>query len=262
MKKLLTFLTAIAVLLTIVASLSCFAGSPDGADPLKGRENLALECEVTASNSFENNAYFSAAFITDGIHLPFEIEPHQGWSVDPFSVIPRDKAVDIEVDLLIVYMLDTVVIKPCLYNNGEKMPSSFTVDVSEDGSSYVTVKEVTGLTLEAADDQILTFEPVRGRFVRISITEHSDKVDNTGSYLSEFSELEVYGEKIKPTEAPATHEPTPAPTEAPADAPSEPTEKPSGGKNPGKKGCGGVTGCLPLITLSAAAIVTLIRKRR
>ena len=162
MKKLIFAVIAIAVMISAACAVSFAEEDPAAVPSLEVRENLALECEVTATNSFENNQYFSTVYLTDGVHVPLEVDQHAGWSIDPF------------------YLLDTVVIKPCLYNNGEKMPSSFTIDISEDGSNYTTVKEVTGLALTAADDQIYTFEPVRGRYVRIAITEHSDKRDNTG----------------------------------------------------------------------------------
>lgn len=260
MKKLIFAVIAIAVMISAVCAVSFAEEDPAAVPSLEGRDNLALECEVTATNSFENNQYFSTVYLTDGVHVPLEVDQHAGWSIDPFSNIPRDEPVDIEVDLLMVYLLDTVVIKPCLYNNGEKMPSSFTIDISEDGSNYTTVKEVTGLALTAADDQIYTFEPVRGRYVRIAITEHSDKIDNTGSYLSEFSELEVYGEAIKPTEAPATPEPTPTPEPDPTEPPAaEPTAEPG---KPQKKGCGSVmTGCVSLVLIAAVATVIFRKKK-
>ncbi|MBO4327558.1 MAG: discoidin domain-containing protein [Clostridia bacterium] len=212
-----------AAALTIILALSIGAAIPAGAETAIDRENLALETDVEADNSFENNQWFSAAFLTDGVHVPLDEDPHAGWSIDPFSVIPRDEPVNITIDLWRTYILDTIVIRPCLYNNGEKMPSTYEVQISEDGSTWTTVAQVEGLVLTEAEDQIYTFDPAPGRYVRIAITEHSDKVDGTGSYLSEFSEIEVYGEKIPATEAP-TEEPTEEPTQEPT---AEPTQEPT-----------------------------------
>ena len=208
--------TLFAALILITAMVSGIITA--GAETALPRENLALDADVEADNSFENNQYFSTVYLTDGVHVPLDEDLHAGWSIDPFSVIPRDEPVNVTVDLGRSYMLDTVVIRPCLYNNGEKMPSCFEVQISDDYKTWTAVAKVEDLVLEAADDQIYTFEPVRARFVRIAITKHSDKVDPTGSYLSEFSELEVYGEALPATEKP-TEAPTPEPTEAPEETP-------------------------------------------
>ena len=120
------------IILTIVLTLAAAVFTASAEQALPERENLALEAEVEADNSFEGNQYFSTAFITDGVHVPLEEDPHAGWSVDPFSVIPRDEPVTVTVDLGLKYMIDTIVIRPCLYNNGEKMPSSYEVQISDD----------------------------------------------------------------------------------------------------------------------------------
>ena len=257
-------LTVLTVMLTaVLAGGTLTAAASDQALP--ERENLAYEADVEADNSFEGNQYFSTAYLTDGVHVPLEEDPHAGWSVDPFSVIARDEPVNVTVDLGKKYMLDTVVIRPCLYNNGEKMPSCYEVQLSEDYNNWTTVARVEGLALTAADDQIYTFEPVRGEYVRVAITEHSDKVDNTGSALSEFSEIEVYGEELPATPTPEpTATPSPAPTEAPTEEPTEePTAVPAGTGEDDRSGKLPLAAIIAIIAISvcavAAAVVVLVK---
>ena len=267
MKKLLTAALSILLILT-----SCAA--PAFAETALDRENLALEGDVEADNSFENNEWFSAAFLTDGVHVGLDEDPHAGWSIDPFSVIPQNELINITVDLGKKYMLDTVVLRPCIYDNGLGMPRCFEVQISEDNTTWTSVAKVEALVVTEAVDQIYTFDPAPGRYVRIAITEHSDKVDNTGCYLSQISEIEVYGEKIPATPTP-TAEPTAEPTEAPTAEPTAeptavPTEEPAqnnGNTGEDVKGNGGKTAAIIIGAVAAAAVIAavvtvLVKKRK
>ncbi|MBO7407344.1 MAG: discoidin domain-containing protein, partial [Clostridia bacterium] len=183
--------------------------------------NLALGRKVTAANSYEDGTYWAKAFLTDGVNVPLDQSTNAGWSVDPFSGIGRNDPVEIKVDLEDVYLLETIILKPCIYNGGASMPSNYKLLVSADGKNWTEVAAVTDLKLSEAIDQKYTFDPVEGRYVKVAISRHSEVADNTGTSLSQIGELEVYGrEPGAPTD-------TPAATDEPA-ATGEPTTATTG----------------------------------
>lgn len=163
--------------------------------------NLALNRPVNATSSYSEPTYFNASFLTDGVHTTLEENTHAGWSANPYDNLAQDTPVDITVDLGEKYLIQTVVLKPTIYNEAKSFPKSLTLQVSEDGKNWVDVASLTDVVLTAPVDQLLQITPTEGRYVRVHITCHSDVVDGgTGGYLSQLSELEVYGQEIAPDE--------------------------------------------------------------
>lgn len=163
--------------------------------------NLALNRPVNATSSYSEPTYFNASFLTDGVHTTLEENTHAGWSVNPYDNLAQDTPVDITVDLGEKYLIQTVVLKPTIYNKAKSFPRSLTLQVSADGKDWVDVASLTDVILFAPVDQLLQITPTEGRYVRVHITCHSDVVDGgTGGYLSQLSELEVYGQEIAPDE--------------------------------------------------------------
>lgn len=159
--------------------------------------NIAAGKRVTGANTYEDGTYFSLAYLTDGVNADMTVTTHQGWSVDPYSAIKRNTAVDLVLDLERDYVIRTVVLRPCVYNAGGSTPSDFEIQVSSDKQTWTTVQKVADLKLEAALDQYYTIDPTEGRYVRIHITRHSETTDvGTGGALSQIGEIEVYGAEI------------------------------------------------------------------
>ena len=160
--------------------------------------------------------------MTDGYNVPLEENTHAGWSVDPYSRIKRTDPVDVTVDLEEPYVINTVVIKPCVYNNGGLFPCDYELQISEDGKSWTTVQTVKDAA-GADGDRTTTVDRIVGRYVRVHITKHSETPDATGGYLSQIGELEVYGTNIGETEAETEESEV---TEQPTEKATEPAEQP------------------------------------
>ncbi|MBO4325772.1 MAG: discoidin domain-containing protein, partial [Clostridia bacterium] len=254
--------------------------------------NLALHKKVSAANSYEDGTYFSRSYLTDGINVTLDKNTHAGWSVDSFSGVGPEDPVEVKVDLEDPYLLDTVILKPCAYNGGASAPRDFKVLVSDDGKEWTEVASVEGLELDEAIDLKYTFEPIEGRYVKVAISRHSAQVDRTGTSLSQFGEIEVYGRELTAetpaaaTDVPAT-EPPAEPTDEPAtDAPAEPTDVPatesgttaepvatdqvseptssSSQKQTGKGNAGLIAGVIAAVALIATGVTAavVIRKKK
>ena len=118
---------------------------------------------------------------------------HVGWSVNPFDVLGETQTVDIIVDLEEDYLIDAIILRPTIYNNGNSFPRDYTVEVSTDKKTWVKIGEGKDMVLTEALDQNYTADSVEARYVRVHITRHSGLVDATGGYLSQIGEIEVYG---------------------------------------------------------------------
>lgn len=192
--------------------------------------NLAQDKPVNATSSYEEGNYFLAKFLTDGVQLPFDQCLNVGWSVSPFDVLARDAAVDITVDLEDEFLIDAIVLRPALYNNGGTFPSDYTVEVSADGERWIRIGEGKDVKMSEPLDQSYTADSVKARYVRVCITRHSDTTDATGGYLSQLGEIEVYGKDILPdsTDTDTPDDPTPPEPETDTPATDEPaTDEPT-----------------------------------
>ena len=162
---------------------------------------LSLKKPISADNSYEEGVYFSRNYLTDGVHADIDVNSHQGWSTDPFSGNGETDPIDITVDLGDEYLLDTVILRPCIYDDGGNFPRDYVIQVSTDNQNWTDVASAQNIELDAATDQPYAFDYIRGRYVRIHITRHSATRDGgTGAYLSQIGELEVYGIDIPHTD--------------------------------------------------------------
>lgn len=250
--------------------------------------NFALHKPVKASNSYEEGTYFSASFLTDGVHTDLTVNPHQGWSVDPYSALGMEDPVTLTLDLGAVYDVHTVMLRPCIYNGGGMTPSDFEIRLSVDNKEFTTVRKVAGLLLDQPDDQVYSFTATEGRYVQIYITRHGPTVDaGTGGALSQIGEIEVFGtepgqgtqEETTAETMPETELVTQPQTEVVTEAQTSPDEQgtaadtdadtsiptstESGTEAGEKNGCS--SSLLPLTlaaTLLTAAAALLLRRRR
>jgi len=219
--------------------------------------NLALHKDVDAPNSYQEYTYWAKDFLTDGINVPLDENTNAGWSVDPNSKISRDDEVTVTVDLEEAYLINTVILKPCIYNSGETMPSDFKIQLSADGSSWTDVASVKDLELTEALDQVYTFDYTEGRYVRVLITRGSAVSDATGAALSQLGELEVYGREV----ADGVPEPTENSGSTASDAPdstSSPGRASDGKANPLPWIIGGAA----VLAAAGIAAAVIIKKKK
>lgn len=249
--------------------------------------NLALNRPVSATSSYNEGTYFHASYLTDGVHTGLNENTHAGWSVDPYDVLGKEDPVDVTVDLGETYLIETVVLKPTIYNDGSSFPQRLILQVSEDGKTWTDVGKLDNFRLIAPLDQVVTVTPTEGRYVRVHIILHSDVIDTTGGSLSQIGELEVYGQEVELTETdpietePDESEPVDSDTETePAGGTdSETAQEPGSGTTAGtaagtaaettassSQGCrstlGGGLALVVLAAMAAPAVLMASRKRR
>lgn len=153
-------------------------------------ENIALHKAVSASGSAYDAEGWGKDKLTDGSIMQTEADGTNGWMSN--GVKNRTDAVWATIDLGYAYdRVGRVVIYP--RKTGERFPTGYTIEVSEDGSAWTEVVTVTAdpYTLEG---RIHDFAPVKARYIRLTSTElHKDSyVDFAGGYMVQLSEIEVY----------------------------------------------------------------------
>lgn len=235
MKKIICLILSVALVLSLSLIVPSFAEEANTIP--ENAVNLAVECEVGCeigdpdlypgdSASLENPSWFSAANLTDGIH-----------NVDlPPAPLPTDielcwygASKKQETDIIITVELSgpadiyCVKIVPSAFLSGASMPSSYTVNLSEDGENWVQIGEESGLT-EAGNTYTEPFEyytNMKAEYVMVHITRAS-KIADQNFFYSGIDEIEAWGVAIPKTPKPTTA-PTEQPTDAPTDAPKDDT---------------------------------------
>ena len=217
MKKMIVFVVAAVLLLT---SCIFMTSAEEAAAIPENAKNLAFECEAFCEigdveeypndlASLENPPWFTAANLTDG----------------EYTVMPDPIPADIpicwyggskkqETDIYITIELDRlsdvycVKIVPTDFLKGMNMPSSYTVNLSEDGDNWVQIGEENGLT----DSHIAYSKPfeyyttMRARYVMVHVTKASVVADENYHY-SGIDEIEVWGVELPKATAAPTEEP-------------------------------------------------------
>jgi hypothetical protein len=286
MKKILIFAVA-AIILISSGVLNIFAEETIGAAQIpENATNLALECEAVCeigdvdtypedNPSLENPAWFTAHNLTDGIHntdiptasIPTDLElswygASKKQDTDIYITIELDRLSD-------VYCVKLV---PTAFLNGCSLPSSFTVNLSENGSDWVQIGEESGITENGGTLHTETFEyytNMRAMYVMVHVTRASG-VHDQNYYYSGIDEIEAWGVAVpKPTAAP-TEEPVateePAATDEPAktdegDATAAPVATEKSGENSGnndEKKAGLSTPAIIGIIAGAVAVIAVI----
>lgn len=146
--------------------------------PFKGRENIALGKEATASSLEVSDGRFTADLAVDG-------------EVSSTSRVSFGKTADEQwllVDLGDVYTIEDVVI------NFESTVGKYEVQISADGEDYTTVYTKNEATVNAATPSIdeIHFDPQEARYVKYVQKERWKHPTNGQWYSGSIYELEVY----------------------------------------------------------------------
>jgi len=137
---------------------------------------------------------WSAANLVDG--LTKATDSSQGWS----SLTAQDAAhpESVTLDLGAVKTVSRVKLYP--YRSADRtiygFPSSFTVQVSEDGSRWTAVASRTGYTVPAVDGFVpeLSFEHAKARYVKVEATELG--ANEAEGYSMRFSEIQLLNDDV------------------------------------------------------------------
>ncbi|MEV7415410.1 discoidin domain-containing protein [Streptomyces sp. NPDC089919] len=151
--------------------------------------NLAKGGQVTASTSYEADGWGRSALV-DGRR---DSAPgSNGWSTSTASP-NSDRTESVTVDLGVRQPLDSVDLYPRNdgANTGMGFPVDFTIEVSEDGTTWDDVIERTGYPRPGNAAQSFSFDTTAARYVKVTGTRLS--TDPHGDYHLQFAELEAYG---------------------------------------------------------------------
>ena len=163
--------------------------------------NFALDRQVTASDSVEDGGLgvrvpWGLRNLVDGITsarpspASWSVANH-GWSSKTTS---SNRPVWLQVDLGSGFLLDTIRLHPRndAANIGMGFPVDFRILISDDGTNWNVVADITGQPLPNAA-QTYPFAASVARYVRVEATNLRSNPADGGRYAMQFAELEAFG---------------------------------------------------------------------
>ncbi|MFK7691364.1 discoidin domain-containing protein [Paenibacillus sp. HJGM_3] len=184
-KTMVWLLVASLLFSTIMVSLSLPTQAADDPDP-----NLARGKTVTASSSLEAAAGWGLAKATDGIRG--NGTKSYGWTSD--SDLTSNHKEWITIDLGAATRIGRVDLYPREISPGvayDSFPIDMNIQVSVDGATWMTVREINGYGQPGMEAQRFSFQPVDARYVKIEGTSLRFAVSES-KYRMQLSEVEVY----------------------------------------------------------------------
>ncbi len=194
-----------------------FADGVDTTDKNKGwgwdAENKYIECSKSLEAPWGTGGYGKIYLVdgvkaeekellyTEGIWVSCNLNPdvpvgeNEG-EIDTSTVTWKKGDLDewLIFDLQTVCTVDKVTFSTLYKNGSHGMASDFTIEVSSDKQNWTTVVTQVGYEQDIASlDQVFTFNAVDCRYVRLSFTKGSTKIDNNLGYCAALSEVEIWG---------------------------------------------------------------------
>jgi len=219
--------------------------------------NLALGKKATTNNTLESAPQWTMANLTDGKTFGVNPDPigatSKAYSSGDLSANPHVLTLDLEkvsnFDVIKLYPRADVTSKnggvPCY-------PSTFTVAVSANGSTYTDVATVTDYAAKRNSDNtvdpiVVSFGEQEARYIRITTTKVANPDDHGASYYVQLHEMEVFleGNLAQGKKATFNHQLVSAPLWTMENL----TDGKTYGKNPGA--IGATSGSYPSGDLSA-----------
>jgi alpha-L-rhamnosidase len=204
------FVCTIRYCAPMLLALAAWAGPARSEAPAAARPNLAAGKPVKVFSSIEGNGW-GAALLTDGQ------KGGAGWSGKAFAAVP-DHSLYPEfavVDLGTNHNVDRVDLYPRGdgAHAGEGFPEDFTIQLCEEGESWVAVVTERGHPQpKDGTARTFSFPPRRSRFVKIEAT----RLRPAGaSHHCQLAELEVFG---RPADVPPPAPVAPPPPRTPGAA--------------------------------------------
>ena len=155
-------------------------------------ENLSQGKQVVPNSSWDDpEGYWRSAFLTDGSYLtpwPLPAGETLGWRSGASQ--SRDVNITLDLDLGQLALVERVDLYP--RGGGQTFPDDYSILLSMDKDSWITVAEVTGDCEIKNEGRSFSFEPVKARYVRISITRLSEEKDGNDRVCT-MSEIMVFG---------------------------------------------------------------------
>lgn len=179
------------------------------------RVNYAAGKSVAVNNDVNMPQYFAAAYLTDGVTDC--AGANHGYSSADYGTTDLSASPNtITIDLGQERNVDEIVLWPrnsCVTGAADAVtanfPVDFTIQVSQDGTGYSTVKTVTGLANPNGAKQSFTFDKVSARYVKLETTKIGLPENGTSAHHLQLAEIEINGNAAdnqdeEPTEGPTT----------------------------------------------------------
>ncbi len=153
--------------------------------------NIARGKSATASGTYYTNTQWRLANLTDGVH-----GTDAGFSSKTSPATPYDIIIDLgskqDFDSVVMYARNTALSSGgyCSY-----FPTAFTISVSADGSSYETVRTVSGETNILPENYRRVYglsKTVNAQYIKISVTGLGLKENGSGNSHIQLQEIEDY----------------------------------------------------------------------
>ena len=163
-----------------------------------GYVNLALGGKAAASSTLESTEWnWGIALATDGNRKNSGKQSGEYTGYCSNLTPTKDHEEWLSVDLGSVQKINTAVFYSASSFDGEKwmsygFPSTFRIEVSEDGKTWTSVKRVEDLPLPEYGPLVFGFEETEARYVRLYGESLRPKVSDNNSYRMQISEFEVY----------------------------------------------------------------------
>ena len=197
MKKIISFLVAAVMVFSVFGMLHVTAPIKAAAEST----NLALNKPVTEilTNANAMATYWDVSYLTDGVTVENtgrdagtgQLEGnHDSWYVAHEGAELEASAV---IDLEAVYNICRVELLPGFHFNGEVFPEGYDIYVSEDNATWTLVYSETGRSPGSATHaQVVEFEKVSARYVKVTITKARDVVGDGAAVYAGIGDIEVY----------------------------------------------------------------------
>jgi hypothetical protein len=154
-----------------------------------GLPNLARLATVTTSSSVEGFGW-GISKVNDGRRT--SDSSSMGWSSD--GSLTSNHPEFVQVDVNTVRTVGRVDLYPRndVGNAGQGFPVDFTVKVSTDGVTWITVVTQTGYAVSNGAAQSFPFTAQSARYVRIQMTRLRNTNPNDPNYRAQLAEVELY----------------------------------------------------------------------
>lgn len=156
------------------------------------KANLAWGKSVTALNSQESSPW-GAAKLTDG--ATSYMSGSAGYTSNQYD--SQNSTAYVAVDLGSSQPVSTVILYPrasgtSVDGDSPSFPEDFTIQISNDGTNYSTVKTVTGQANPNGVPQTYTFTATNTRYIKLNVTKLGKAVaDDPSHYRLQLTEMEI-----------------------------------------------------------------------
>ena len=189
MKKIISIIIAAALMLSM-----CIIGV-NAEEETNVALNKPVIGEIEGNGTLEITlGFWKLEYLTDGVVPEFpgsENQDRLGWYSGNAT---RDVDMTVTIDLEDLYDLSRVYIVPQKFIQGTSFPSSYTVEISADGSNWTKVGEENDL--EGVREEAMTygFNATAAQYVKFHMTLLSTITDGS-LYYGGLGEIEAYGVK-------------------------------------------------------------------